>query len=215
MLRSFHHPSNYTNRITSYNVCYTKLLRFAWSPEYKLANSGVPQAKCQGVPLRLTIDAGLNNYQWSFKQSGSTGGFINLPGSDAQTNSVLVNPVADPSNNGDYKVVADDTYGCPVSDVVNVTVTATPPLSFPANQTICEGSTLKLLANAGYDSYAWTKDGVPQASNPLTGEVIISSRITSYNVCYTKLLREEGVQKKRLFSRTTASLSVVYNCLFL
>ena len=52
-------PAKFTLNVVDGNGCKatSPLTTFAWSPEYKLANSGVPQAKCQGVPLRLTIDA--------------------------------------------------------------------------------------------------------------------------------------------------------------
>lgn len=71
----------------------------------------------------------------------------------------------DGSNGLDYVATGPGTYrlryqgaGCPVEDSITIRWVDAPPLALGADTLLCAGSTLPLVAPAGYDRYQW-QDG--------------------------------------------------------
>ncbi|MDR3679870.1 MAG: T9SS type A sorting domain-containing protein, partial [Flavipsychrobacter sp.] len=134
-----------------------------------------PTSICPGGSVTIAGGAGGDatvKYQWY-----QTGGFGIINGA--------TNPTYTATNNGNYYVKITDTVThCTGTSAPNVTVTiATPTATItPAgNQTLCQGTTATLLANAG-SSYQWYLNG----TTPLTNtQALTASAGGTYTVAVT------------------------------
>ena len=103
-------------------------------------NTVIP-ALCSGNSLTLTTNA-VSNYSWS---TGAT------------TNSIVVNP----TSNASYSLTATSSSACVATAVINVSVTAAPPVLSVTSSTnnACLGQSVTLTAS-GALSYTWTGGAV-------------------------------------------------------
>ncbi|MCS6917197.1 MAG: T9SS type A sorting domain-containing protein [Chitinophagales bacterium] len=104
---------------------------------------GGPQF-CSGAGVYLTASPSGYNYQW---QKNS----INITGATQQNYT--------PTENGPYRVVATDAYGCSrTSSPVNITIypLPTPNIVVTGGTNICQGQSTTLSSNNTYVSYLWS-----------------------------------------------------------
>ena len=98
---------------------------------------------CANDSIAISAPSGFINYRWSpgYNISGITG------------RSVVVNPRSDTI----YKVTAEKTPGCFVSDSIIVDVKAVPAIYLGADTSICYYSEMVLKPGQTYATYLWSK----------------------------------------------------------
>jgi len=113
-------------------------------PEPTVTASG-PTTFCQGGSVTLTAPNGYSSYVWS---NGAT------------SKTITVN------TNGNYTVTVTNANGCSgTSNQIVVFVNALPVPTVTANGPLafCQGGNVKLTANNGYSSYAWSNGAITKA----------------------------------------------------
>ena len=105
-------------------------------------DAGPASSICLGDTAQLDA-SGANSYNWS--PSGSL------------SNAAISNPLAFPTVNTTYTVVATDTNGCVNTDSVVVTINSLPTASVSSDTTICIGDTASPVASGG-TTYQWSPD---------------------------------------------------------
>ena len=105
-------------------------------------DAGPASSICLGDTAQLDA-SGADSYSWS--PSGSL------------SNATISNPLAFPTVNTTYTVVATDTNGCVNTDSVVVTINSLPTASVSSDTTICVGDTASLVASGG-TTYQWSPD---------------------------------------------------------
>ena len=108
-----------------------------------IADAGVDISICLGDTTQLSASGGAD-YEWS-PILGLSDAFVS-------------NPLAFPTVQTDYVVVASDNAGCNNSDTVTVFVNDLPVVDAEPDQTLCLGQNAQLTAT-GADSYVWTPGG--------------------------------------------------------
>ena len=118
---------------------------------------------CRGSSLQLTA-SGATTYNWSPAVGLS--------------NTTIANPIANPTENTTYEVLASNDFGCTANGAVSVIVNESPEVPVLESQAICEGETVTLSATQG-TLYAWSNGAAVQtiAVNPLES--------TNYSVTVT------------------------------
>lgn len=109
-----------------------------------LADAGPDTTICTGSNITLTATGG-TSYIWSNSMAGA---------------SIDVNPTATTT----YYVTVSNSNGCSSTDWVTVNVNPVPVAQTGADQTICEGQTVKLTAYGG-DFYTWSPAGTLNSSS--------------------------------------------------
>lgn len=126
---------------------------------------------CAGTTVQLFASGGVL-YSWS--PNGTL------------SNSNIFNPVASPNSNTTYIVTVTDANTCSNSDSVKVNIKPPPVFSASADQAICTGSSIKLIASGG-DNYLWNPAASlddPNIANP----VATPGATTQYSVLITENL---------------------------
>lgn len=95
---------------------------------------------CQDSLIMLT-GSGAVTYNWS-------------PAAGLSSTNVA-NPLASPNTTTTYTLTGTGANGCTASDTVTVTVTLTPSVTVTDYVSICEGTTIRLMAQGG-DSIVWS-----------------------------------------------------------
>jgi len=117
---------------------------------------------CEGGNVQLGVDDGFVSYAWS-----GPDGF-----SATEQNPLISGAMS--TATGDYMVTVTDANDCTAVATIGVTVqTALNP------EEICPNETLELIAEAGFTSYQWYKDGV--AIDGATAETYITTEPGEYN----------------------------------
>jgi PKD repeat protein len=137
------------------------LVQFS-SPGILNVSANGPLNICQGGSVTLTATAGYSNYQWSNASIG---------------NSLIV------TTPGTFTVSATDLSGCIVeSDPITISNTSAFTLSInPANPTpVCEGESILLIAENGYQNYTWSNNQTGSALQVFTsGSYSVSAENTA------------------------------------
>jgi gliding motility-associated-like protein len=133
-----------------------------------LIDAGPDTTICLGENVRLQASGGAT-YQWSPASSLSC--------------SNCEDPVALPSTDQQYKVTGQSVFGCVNQDSVTVFVIQPSTVTGPANDSLCSGESVQLIAS-GTELYTWTPaDGLsnPNISNPIARPAVT----TTYTVTGT------------------------------
>ena len=161
-------------RITSYNVCYTKLLPDNTAPTVTITSAEPTNTNTSPIPVTITFSESVtgfvigditvgNGTAGNFSGSGTTYTADITPSAQgAVTVDVAANVAQDAAGN-------DNTAATQLSRTYDTTSPTAPTVSSAAAST-----------NDTTPTWTWTAG---------TGGNGTYSRITSYNVCYTKLLR--------------------------
>lgn len=117
---------------------------------------GEDTSACENSDIRIEVDDGFSNYQWTFRQDG-TGPEQPL----GTTNHIYTLSPATMSDEGLYKVLAKDPNGCDVEDEFFLTIQNVPDLNIEADD-ICHGDTIRIeTPNHRFTSFAWTLQSNP------------------------------------------------------
>ena len=144
-------------------------------PASSFAKTGTTGAICLGSTLELTALSipATSTYQWS--RDG-----IDIPGATSQKYNAAIG--------GIYTVRIKDNNNCrKTSDTMKVINTPMGiPNLLPKDLRFCEGTEVKLYANAGpfADSFAWRKNGLPL---PDTTSTIVTGDLGFYDVTVTDI----------------------------
>ena len=125
--------STYTVTGTAANGCFASDQVVITVSPIPIVDAGVNQTVCAGTAVTLT-GMGATTLTWS--------------------NGVTNNVSFTPGTSTTYTVTGTSAAGCSASDQVLVTVNALPIVNAGADQTICEGSTITLIAS-GAATYTW------------------------------------------------------------
>lgn len=109
---------------------------------------------CDGENLDINVPSGASNYQWFFN-----GNLL------ANTTNALTATAA-----GNYQVIATNGNCETMSEMVNLTLNATPSveLNVPTANQICEGDEVTISIPTGASSYDWFENGNPISNNTNT-----------------------------------------------
>ncbi len=118
----------------------TQTVNFITSPT--LAASASPASLCSGNSTTISANA-TNATSYSWNPGGSTAG------------SITVTP---PVGSNSYTVTVTNGGFCPVSQVVTVSVTATPTVNISGTTAICSGNST-VLTGSGATTYSWQPSG--------------------------------------------------------
>ncbi|TRX70330.1 gliding motility-associated C-terminal domain-containing protein [Carboxylicivirga sp. M1479] len=121
--------------------------------------------KCVGEDVQLTCANPYDDYSWT-DPSNTVFSTIQNPVLSAVT-------LADA---GIYTLTAIDGFGCVGSATTEVFVNDNPIVAPSYNAPVCVGGVLTIAANASggstvFDTYAWTKDGLPYGGNTATIDI--------------------------------------------
>lgn len=123
---------------------------------------------CKGKSVQLTA-SGASNYSWS----PVTG----------LTNPATQNPMAAPLVSTTYYVTGTNSFGCPGTDSVLITVNPNPVTSITNDTLVCVNSPLQLVAGGGI-SYSWSP-GSTLSNNAIYNPVATPTNDTKYYVVVT------------------------------
>ena len=188
-----HQPAAIPDRITSYNVCYTKLLRNLF-PEYKANRLKVPEELLAQIPMvKEVIDAlGVPRIEVPGAEADDIIGTLSRLAEEKGMDVIIVS-----SDKDLYQLVSEkvrirdslkektvgedevrETFGVGPGQVADLLALAGDPSdNIPGVPGIGEKTASGLIREFG------TVENLLARTDRLKG------RITSYNVCYTKLLR--------------------------
>ena len=141
-------------------------------PEIKIGSSVTENTLCLGEKITLTATGNLKNYQWSNNNN-------NL----GTTNQIAITP----TEQAEYKVIAEDENGCINSDSIVVYVNQRPKILLESADAACMNSTLALTAKdvEGYpraDEYNWGALSMNTKANVIT---TTHTATTTYQVIAT------------------------------
>ncbi|MBL7742059.1 MAG: WG repeat-containing protein [Chitinophagaceae bacterium] len=120
---------------------------------------------CRGNSVQLSTSGG-QSYQWTPSAGLSC--------------SNCTGPAASPLTNATYIVSGTNSFGCPASDTVNITVHQPIQVNVSPDRTICDRDSIPLAAN-GAVSYAWSPaQGLSSVNTPNT--VAAPNTSTQYRV---------------------------------
>jgi gliding motility-associated-like protein len=125
--------ATYTVTGTDANGCTATAQVIVTVDPLPIVSGGVNQTVCAGSPVTLT-GSGATSYLWDF---GVLDGVNFIPTTGAT-----------------YTVIGTDANGCIATNQVIVTVNALPIINAGADQTICEGGVVTLIAS-GATTYTW------------------------------------------------------------
>ena len=112
-----------------------------------MVSAGVDQTICDGTSVTL-IASGAQSYQWN--------------------NNILNYQVFTPLTSLNYNVIGTDQNGCMGYDSMFITINPNPIVAAGVNQTICNGTSVTLVAS-GAQSYQWNNNVInSQVFTPLT-----------------------------------------------
>ncbi|WP_292484919.1 PKD domain-containing protein, partial [Methanohalobium sp.] len=142
-------------------------------PTVSLSVSPDSTGICVGDSVQLSA-SGADTYVWE----PSTG----------LSDDSIADPMAGPTSTQDYSVIGNNSYNCPDTAGVTVTVNSYPTANAGSDTSICRGDSAQLVAGVGYDDYSW---------NPSSNLSDPDSRITnagpSTSTTYTvTVTSEEG-----------------------
>jgi choice-of-anchor B domain-containing protein len=124
--------------------------------EYPSTVLNVPlnNERCDGEVLDIVVPAGAADYQWFFNGNALVNSSNILTATQA----------------GNYQVIASNGNCETTSDLVNLTLNATPSveLNVPNVNQICTGDEITIAVAAGASSYNWFENGNPIATNTNT-----------------------------------------------
>lgn len=142
-------------------------------PEIKIGSSVTENTLCLGEKITLTATDNLINYQWRDKNNNNLG----------STNQIAITP----TEQAEYKVIAEDENGCINSDSIVVYVNQRPKILLESADAACMNSTLALTAKdvEGYpraDEYNWGALSMNTKANVIT---TTHTATTTYQVIAT------------------------------
>ena len=124
---------------------------------------------CVGDSVQLSA-SGADTYVWT-------------PATGLSDDSIS-NPIASPTSTQNYTVIGNNTFGCPDTARVTVTVNAFPIANAGNDTSICRGDTMQLVAGAGYADYSWNpSSNVSNPNNRITNA--FPTTTTTYTVTVT------------------------------
>ena len=146
-------------------------------PSVNLSVSPDSTGVCAGDSVQLSA-SGANTYVWT-------------PGTGLSDDSIA-NPVAGPTSTQNYTVIGNNTYNCPDTAEVTVTVNPYPTANAGADTSICRGDSAQLVAGVGYADYSWNPSSnlsspnsrVTNAGPTTTTDYIVT--VTSAEGCSSK-----------------------------
>ncbi len=142
--------NTYTVTVTNANGCVATDAVNVYVHTLPTVNAGVDQNICNGSSATLSSTAsGSVTYLWN-------------PGA-LNTQSVSVTP----TTSTNYIITATDANGCIARDTVRVVVNAIPAISAGPDQTICNGSTISLVAT-GAPNLTWYPGNISGAGMLVT-----------------------------------------------
>ncbi len=145
----------YTLQVTDANGCLASesasLSNYSPIP----INLGPDRQECAGIDLTLTASSSHSNYTWELDG--------NVLVSQLPEYKYLISN-GQVSDNGTYRVVAEDINGCVVEDEVVVNIYNTDPPSLEVTENLCKNESIEIIASTGYDSYTWFYNGAPITS---------------------------------------------------
>ena len=174
LIRLMTNPTEHFIRITSYNVCYTKLLRT--TPYFVAGATGtVIGLGAYATGASVTEVLAVTDSGYVTKKNGSSYTQISGQSYPSGTNVRMVQL-------GGYTYLAspDTTFTQYNGNILQVFATISPPTMV---------SVTNVSGISGTATWSWK----------------VVARITSYNVCYTKLLRRSGCCVPRCSGRHEAS----------
>ena len=160
--------TTYTVTGTAINGCTNE----AQVTVFVMGNTGISAGNdttiCEGNMVQLNAIGG-SNYSWS----PATG----------LSNPNIANPVATPSVTTTYTVTGVSTNGCPVVDMVTITVLPNPEAIACEDKTICLGDSIQLIVTT-HAQYSWSPTNT--LLNPTSGTPIaFPTETTTYTVTVT------------------------------
>jgi PKD repeat protein len=132
------------------------------------ASAGADQVVCQGGTVALNASGG-TNYLWSPSASLSC--------------SVCPSPIASPTVTTQYTLTVTNSFGCSATDIVQVAVVNPPLVSVGADDTICLGNSVALVAS-GTGNFQWSPSAGLSCVN-CSSPIASPSATTSYTVALT------------------------------
>lgn len=138
---------------------------------------------CMGETATFTATNG-NTYLWS---NGST------------------SPVITVSESGSYSVTASSIHGCTASESIQLTVNPLPQLSLSGSSTVCENTTIPLIAHGG-QSYIWSNGSTDSLINITTGGTYTVTASNMYGCTATQSHVVTQLQAPYMLINTLGSL---------
>jgi len=157
-----------------------------------------------GVPMVLSLSADIDticagtSVQLESQVNGAAGAieylWTSVPGSFTSN---LPNPMVTPDVTTEYTLTATSGSNSVTSSII-ITVNPVPSVSASDDMTVCEGTVVRVIANAtGYDSFTWTSlgdgtfldpmilraDYIPGTQDILTGHVTLIASAVSTHGC--------------------------------
>jgi len=162
------------------DFCDVGAYEFTGSPV--IVTQPISQTATNGNPVTFSVAAIGElplGYQWRFNES-------DIPG--ARGSSYTISRV-EATNAGNYQVVVTNRFGEDFSDVVTLTVFASPSITQqPTNQTVVEGSSVEFIVTAAGDAplgYQWRFNGTDlsgETSDSLMLDNVQTNQAGSYQV---------------------------------
>ena len=186
----------------------TSLEPFITTQPIATTTLGASAAYTNSVAVTADTNGGPISYQWYVNNLPLTNGVNNVV-SGANTNVLVINPVATPNQASNYYVVVANNYGSATSSVANLTVLTNPvPLTVGGAITLFAGSGGNKGSSPQFSvsavgapplTYQWTTNGVPvpgatnttlaftnlQSSGPTNFSCIISNSFGPTNVTWS------------------------------
>ena len=131
--------TTYTVIVTGANSC-SAMDSIVVTVNNPIANAGNDESFCEGSSVVLYASGG-GSYSWS-------------PTTDL-SDPMVYNPTANPSVTTEYILTVADAEGCTDTDSILIIVNALPTVTITGDTTICEGSSINLIASGGVN-YLWT-----------------------------------------------------------
>lgn len=138
---------------------------------------------CMGETATFTASNG-HTYLWS---TGSTSPTINV------------------SESGSYSVTASSVNGCTASESIQLVVNPVPQLSLTGSSTICENTTIPLVAHGG-SSYVWSNGSTDSLINITTGGTYAVTASNVYGCSASTTHQVTQLQTPYLLLNTIGSL---------
>lgn len=138
---------------------------------------------CMGETVTFTASNG-HSYLWS---TGSTSPTINV------------------SESGSYSVTASSVNGCTASESIQLVVNPVPQLTLTGSSTICENTTIPLVAHGG-QSYIWSNGSTDSLINITTGGTYSVTASNIYGCSSSTTQQVTSLQAPYLLLNTIGSL---------
>ncbi len=141
-------PQEISVTITDNNGCVNSdVTNYSWKNVNIFSNDTI--VACNNVPYTINTDISISNISWEFFDGSTT--------TDLNNNSASYTiPNVTVSSTGKYIVTADENGCTNVKDTINLYVLDPGSINLgDSPRNICEGDTIQLNANTGFNDYKW------------------------------------------------------------